>query len=130
MGIEMKLSGKFLLLAGIVFIGGCIDQQPAQTTTPFVPAGDAKEFTIRETNFKLSPANITVNKGDTVRITVINDQGTHNLFIEGYDQRVRVVSSGTTQVMEFVADRTGIFNMWCEVPGHRDAGMEGQFIVR
>lgn len=111
---------------------------PAEEPTPpeevqteeVAPTVEVKEFTIRESNLKLSPATITVNKGDTVRITVINDQGTHNLFVEGYTKRVSVVSAGTTQVMEFVADKTGTFNMWCEVSGHRAAGMEGQVIVK
>ncbi|KCZ72748.1 hypothetical protein ANME2D_01182 [Candidatus Methanoperedens nitroreducens] len=128
----MKLSNVFLLLLGVIFISGCIDQPQDQTATPTVPVtptGEVKEYTIRESNFELDPATITANLGDTVRITVINDQGTHNLFIEGYNQRVNIVPAGTTQVMEFVADRAGTFDMWCEVAGHRDAGMEGQLIV-
>ncbi len=128
----MKLSNVFLLLLGIIFISGCIDQPQNQIDTPTVPitpTGEVKEYTIRESNFELDPATITANKGDTVRITVINDQGTHNLFIEEYNQRVNVVPAGTTQVMEFVADKAGTFDMWCEVPGHRNAGMEGQLIV-
>lgn len=128
-----------LLLVVVIFVSGCVDQygqqqtQPTPTTTqtaPPTPTGEVKEFTIRESNFKLSPANITVNQGDSVRITVINDQGTHNLFVEGYNLRVNIVSAGNTQVMEFVADKTGTFNMWCEVKDHRGLGMEGQVIVK
>lgn len=132
---KMKLfSILSLLLAGVILVSGCVNQQSAQTTPDkpadtITPTGEVKEFTIRESNFKLSPANITVNKGDTVKITVINDQGTHNLFIEEYDQRVNVASIGKSQVMQFVADKSGRFNMWCEVAGHRSMGMEGQLIV-
>lgn len=88
-----------------------------------------REFTIRESNFKLNPSTITVNEGDTVKITVINDGGSHNLFIEEYNERTDVVSSGNTRVLEFVADKTGTFNMWCEVSGHRSLGMEGTLVV-
>ncbi len=121
-----------LLLAGIILVSGCVGQQSGPATSPadiITPTGEVKEFTIRESNFKLSPANITLNKGDTLKITVINDQGTHNLFIEEYDQRVNVASIGKSQVMQFVADKSGRFNMWCEVAGHRGLGMEGQLIV-
>ncbi len=115
-----------LSLAGVILVSGCVSQQPADT---IFPTGDVKEFTIRESNFKLSPANITVNKGDNVRITVVNDQGQHNLFVEGYEKRISVVSPGKSQVMEFVADRPGTFKMWCEVDAHRDFGMEGELTV-
>lgn len=99
-------------------------------TATITSTGDVKEFTIRESNFRLNPSNITVNQGDLVKITSVVDQGVHNLFVERYDQRVSVASSGKNQVMEFVADKSGIFKMWCEVAGHRDLGMEGQLIVQ
>ncbi len=133
--VKMKLFMLPLLLAVAVLVSGCAGQRSAQTapdkpTAAITPTGEVKEFTIRESNFKLSPSNITVNQGDLIKITVVIDQGTHNLFVEGYDQRVNVASSGKSQVMEFVADKSGIFKMWCEVAGHRDLGMEGQLIVQ
>jgi len=90
---------------------------------------EIKEFTVRESNFKLSLSTIQVNKGDNVKITVINDGGTHNLFVEGYNERTEVVSSGNTRVIEFTADKTGTFNIWCEVGSHRGLGMEGILTV-
>ncbi len=131
----MKLFRLPLILIVAILVSGCTDQQSAQTTpdkptAAITSTGEVKEFTIRESNFKLSPSNITVSQGDLVRITVVVDQGTHDLFVEGYDQRVNVASSGKSQVMEFVADKSGIFKMWCEVANHRDLGMEGQLIVR
>lgn len=123
------------LLIGIILVSGCTGQQSSQTTSDkstssITPTGEVKEFTIRESNFKLSPSNITVSQGDLVRITVVVDQGTHDLFVEGYGIRVNVASSGKSQAMEFVADKSGIFKMWCEVADHRDLGMEGQLIVQ
>ena len=88
-----------------------------------------REFTIRESSFKLNPSTITVNEGDTVKITVINEEGTHNLFVEEYNERTDVVSSGNTRILEFVADKTGTFKIWCEVGSHRSLGMEGTLIV-
>lgn len=89
-----------------------------------------KEFTIRESNFKLNPSTLIVKEGDTVKIIVINDGGTHNLFVEEYNERTEVVSSGNTKVLEFVADKAGTFNIWCEVGSHRSLGMEGTLIVQ
>ncbi len=131
----MKLFMLPLLLIGVILVSGCVNQQssqttPAKPTATVTPTGEVKEFTIRESNFKLSPTNLSVDKGDSLKITVVVDQGTHNLFVEGYDKRVNVASSGKSQIMEFVADKSGTFKMWCEVDGHRGLGMEGQLIVK
>ena len=135
------MENKFLILAitALIFVAGCTysdsssnDQTPtqdgAQPNNREV-TGEVKEFTIRESNFRLDPETITVNKGDTVRITVINDEGMHNLFIGGYNERTSTVSAGNTEVIEFVANEAGTFNMWCEVGSHRSSGMEGTLIV-
>lgn len=106
------------------------DQESDQDDTGTTPgSSEIKEFTIKESNFKLNPSTITVNKGDTVKITVINDGGTHNLFIRDYNERTDIISSGS-RILEFVADKTGTFDMWCEVGTHRSLGMEGQLIVK
>ncbi|MFN2312139.1 MAG: plastocyanin/azurin family copper-binding protein, partial [Spirochaetia bacterium] len=34
-----------------------------------------------------------------------------------------------SQTVEFVADRAGSFEFYCSVPGHRQAGMYGTFVV-
>ncbi len=133
-----------VLISTLIFVAGCSSYQtPSKTTTPTetpppgtdetdtsgTSQGEVKEFTIRESNFKLDPETITVNKGDTVRITVINDEGMHNLFIEDYNERTSTMSAGDNDVIEFIADKTGTFDMWCEVGNHRGQGMEGTLIV-
>ena len=135
------MENKFLILAitALIFVAGCTysdsssnDQTPTQDDAQpnnREVTGEVKEFTIRESNFRLDPETITVNKGDTVRITVINNEGMHNLFIEGYDERTSTVSAGNTEIIEFVADEAGTFDMWCEVGSHRSSGMEGTLIV-
>ena len=142
----MKKELSIFLTIALVFVAGCYAQNGAQqdkTTTPTTPGetgsdietgetgqGEVKEFTIREHSFMLDPSTITVNKGDTVRITVINDQGTHDLNIDGYNEKTSVISAGDSEVIEFVADREGTFDMLCGVGNHREQGMEGTLIVQ
>ena len=77
----MKLIMLPIILVVAILVSGCAGQQSAQTTPDKPTAaitltGKVKEFTIRESNFKLSPSNITVNQGDLVKMTVVVDQGT------------------------------------------------------
>ncbi len=70
--------------------------------------------------------------GQTVQVTLINgDNVTHDILVEGFDgAHSNVVDRmGGTEVIAFRAGEEGVFDYWCTIPGHRQAGMEGQFVV-
>ena len=134
----------FSLVLGMVFVVGCAQSgRPAVTepTTPPAPAPEiaevpkevpepgVKEIKVQGGDFWLEPTSISVNKGDRVKITFENVGSiTHNLDIDGYG-RTEIISAGSIDTIEFVADKTGTFDMWCAVEGHRAAGMEGSFVI-
>ncbi len=140
----MKDVKIFLLLVATILVSGCVGQTPAYkpaapevpeieheipAAAPGAPAPSTKEFTVKASDFKFEPDNLAVNQGDTIKITVMNEQGYHNLFIEGYNQRTDMASAPDLQNLEFVADQSGTFDFWCEVSGHKALGMEGQLEV-
>lgn len=100
----------------------------ASTTNDFKNV-NVKEFTVVGTNYAFSPNTITVNKGDNVRIIFKDEDGVHNLVINGYDLATNVINSGQ-ETIEFVADKTGQFEFYCSVGSHRDLGMVGTLIVQ
>lgn len=77
---------------------------------------------------KFSQKEITVNKGDLVRIKITNTNGAHDFKIDEFgvyadtplDQEV---------VVEFVADKAGSFEYYCTKPGHRENGQWGTLNV-
>ena len=116
----------FSLVLGLVFVVGC-----AQSGTPPVtePETGVKEIRVQGGDFWLEPTSIIVNKGDRVKIIFENGgSNIHDLGIDGYG-RTQIISAGSTDTIEFVADKAGTFDMWCSVAGHREAGMEGSFVV-
>jgi nitrosocyanin len=119
----MKVTWAFLSLLALVLIAGCT------TASSEAPVEDVKEITVKLTNFRIAPSTIIVNQGDTVRLTVENLDGEHNLYIDGYGIRTDVAIDKNTQIIEFIADSAGDFVMWCEVRDHRDRGMKGQLFV-
>lgn len=97
-----------------------------------MPIGDAslKEFTITASRFKFEPSTITVNKGDRVRITLVNTDTSHGIAISefGFDLRA---GAGEIKSAEFLADKEGTFNFFCSVycgDGHPE--MSGKFVVK
>lgn len=100
------------------------------TTSASQAAGQIKEFTVTGSNFKLTPANIMVKKGERVRIVFKNSEGFHGLEIDGLNVSTANIPSGQSAVAEFTADKTGTFAMYCPVGNHRAQGMEGTVTVQ
>lgn len=94
-----------------------------------VSTGAVKEFTVHGKSFSFTPAAMTVKKGDRVRITFINDGGTHDWVIDEFNARTKVIQGGAQETIEFVADKAGSFEYYCSVGQHRQMGMKGTLTV-
>ncbi len=75
---------------------------------------------------------LTAKPGQVVQITLINgDNVEHDIFVEGFAgaDSPSVSQRGASVGIVFRADKEGEFPYWCTIPGHRQAGMEGSFVV-
>jgi len=79
---------------------------------------------------KINP-DLKANVDDTVKVTLISGEGAqHNILFEGANAKSKdVVGPGNSATLEFTPNQDGTFAYYCDVPGHRQAGMEGKFIV-
>lgn len=102
--------------------------QSAATATQ----GDVKEFSMTsyydEKGKWFSLKEISVKKGDTVRIKVTNTKGTHDFNIDEYGIKQMTPFNEET-VIEFTADKVGEFAYYCSMPGHRAGGQVGTLKV-
>jgi plastocyanin len=111
-------------------------QASASTRGPGEPTANDEEtdnkiktFDITAENFKFSNEEIRVNEGDTVRIRLSSEGGTHDLVIDEFNSQTKRLSDGESDTISFVADRKGTFAFYCSVGNHRQMGMEGNLIV-
>ncbi len=139
----MKRVWLLLPLLAILVVSGCVGQygkpttptpieevQPTTPTEQVQSTGEVKEFIVEGSEFKFSPAAITVSKGDSVKVTFKNVGSTgHNFVVGDLGVSTSVISPGTTETVDFIASRSGTFAFYCSVPGHRAAGMEGQVVI-
>jgi plastocyanin len=88
-----------------------------------------KEFTVSSQNFSFTPASLTVQKGDKVKITFKNTAGFHDFKIDEYGVAAKQAQAPSEEVLEFTADKSGSFAYYCSVGSHRAQGMEGMLIV-
>jgi nitrite reductase (NO-forming) len=79
---------------------------------------------------KVNPV-LTAAEGQVVQLTLINGEGAeHDIVLPEQDARSpRVTGKGASTTIAFRAAKSGDFVYYCSVPGHRQAGMEGQFVV-
>ncbi|MCZ7569089.1 MAG: copper-containing nitrite reductase [Ardenticatenaceae bacterium] len=74
---------------------------------------------------------LKVAKGAVVQIVLIDGDGMeHDLTVPDFNAHTdRVRAKDDKSMLTFRADREGQFAYFCSVPGHRQAGMEGQIVV-
>ena len=74
---------------------------------------------------------LSAAEGQVVQITLLNGEGAEHdiVFPDQNATSPRIVGRGTSTVMVFRATKAGDFVYYCGVAGHRQAGMEGQFLV-
>ena len=103
-----------LALAVVVIIGAYLTQVEAQQAT--------RELTLVNIKYEGSniwvPGPLVVKKGERVRIRGINnvkdDPAEHGLAIDEFGVKL-VVNRGKPETAEFVADKAGIFRIWCHL---------------
>ncbi|HEY4479435.1 MAG TPA: cupredoxin domain-containing protein [Candidatus Paceibacterota bacterium] len=107
-----------------------------------VATGIVREITIRakQNEWRFDPDVIEVDQGDTVKLTVINeDDFDHGIQIDAFGVSKRIPANGTVKA-EFVVTKSGEFPFFCSVPcgdgdvadgthrGHFD--QKGKIVVR
>lgn len=98
---------------------------PARGAAPAV-----KKFSITAKKWEFSPSVISVNKGDTVELTIKSTDVTHGFFLSAFNIS-KNLTPGETVTASFVADKVGSFSFICSVfcgSGHGD--MTGTLIVK
>lgn len=77
---------------------------------------------------QFSLKEITVNKGDLVRIKIFVKNGKHDFKIDEFNVFADT-PTGKETIVEFMADKVGEFVYYCNQPGHRAAGHWGTLKV-
>ena len=87
------------------------------------------EFIDEKPKPQFSLKEITVKKGDIVRIKITVTSGMHDFKIDEFDAYADTKELNKEYVVEFTADKGGEFIYYCAKPGHRANGHWGTLIV-
>jgi len=92
-----------------------------------------KTVVIKESEFKLDPSQVTLDKPGTYIFDAKNiGTTTHALEIEGngVEAETSLLDAGSSGKVKVELKKPGIYEMYCPVDGHRAEGMEGKITVR
>ncbi len=125
------LAGVFLLSTAC---GGGGDSPPpsAEDGASSDPdPGPGTPVTVKAGDLFLDPTEVSVPPG-AVTFTYVNEGAQHHtLRIDGVAGfLLEVDAKGDTDEANVALDRRGRYSMYCDVPGHREAGMEGMVVVK
>ncbi len=135
--IYAQLMGVVLILVGVVGCGasgggdgggGAEDAQAPSGAKESV----VKTIRVKETEFRLKPAEITLEKPGTYVFKAVNSGGTvHALEVEGQgiEEETEVIQPAQSAELK-VKPEAGTYELYCPVDGHKEEGMEGKVIVK
>jgi len=74
---------------------------------------------------------LSVEPGQVVQVTLVNGDGAlHDISFPDFNATSdEIVGQGSSTSIVFRTSEEGTFNYFCTVPGHRQAGMEGQITI-
>lgn len=104
--------------------------EPVESAPASASSGEVKELVATGSNFKWDVVGPAIKKGDTVKLTIKVAEGGHGFALPAFNVRSNELREGKEQVVEFVADKSGSFEYFCNVPcgsGHRE--MRGTLVV-
>lgn len=110
----------WIFIVGLVVIGGGVFYRTNLLDPEKVPVttGIVREVTIiaKKNEWRFTPENIEVNRGDKVIMTVVNeDEYDHGIAIDAFGISQRMPAKQTIKI-EFVATQAGDFPFYCSVP--------------
>lgn len=81
------------------------------------------------TEFKYAPGNLEVKAGEPFKLSVKNaGQVEHDFTIDSLGLKVSL-KAGQAADRQIKALEAGTYEIYCSIPGHKEAGMKGKIIV-
>ncbi len=95
-----------------------------------VTQGAVREFVVESGSYYFAPKTLSVKEGETVKITLRNKGGYHDLKLDEFGVATKILkTAGEEDTVTFVASKKGTFQYYCSIGDHRQMGMVGTITV-
>ena len=130
--IYAQIIGVVLILVGVVGCGASGGGGAEDAQAPSGAKEAVKTIRVKETEFALKPAEITLEKPGTYAFKAVNSgESVHALEVEGQgiEEETEEIQPGQGAELKVKLD-AGTYELYCPVDGHKEEGMEGKVIVK
>jgi plastocyanin len=128
----MDARWRLLMLAAVatVVLSGCGGEDGAEDAGPGA-SGGGRTVEIRETEFALDPAEVTLESAGRYTFRAVNDGSVdHALELEGSGVEDETETIAAGESAELTVDlEEGTYELHCPVGNHKDQGMVGRVVV-
>jgi heme/copper-type cytochrome/quinol oxidase subunit 2 len=109
MSVRARQSVAFATLAACVVFLVTVVPRPVEGQDQ----GQVREFTVTGDHYAFSPASISVNRNDLVKVTFTARDIAHSFTIDGPYRISKRAGAGQSVTFEFRADQPGKFTIYC-----------------
>lgn len=131
--VVLALGAVFLAVVGIGLGWRAVDEAKGGATGEGASTGARAsapaEVTVYLADIKFEPGAIEVAAGGTLQV-MNSGATTHNLAVEGKDLATPMLDAGGAASLSLTDLDPGNYTAYCQVPGHKEAGMTADLRVR
>lgn len=103
---------------------------PDVTETVVNTDTNSSDITVEGGEFSFTPSEITVKKGEKVKLTFKNTGSVaHDYVISDLNVSTKRIGPGKEETVEFTPQEAGEFEFICSVGNHEEQGMVGTLVV-
>ena len=121
------MTAKVISTTMLLMIMGCGGPEPSDTAPATTAATESTLFVAVDIDYTDAPSSIPA--GEATFELVNEGSIAHNVVIEELDDTVVVSARGGATATGAVNLVAGPYTYYCSIPGHREAGMEGNLEV-
>jgi nitrite reductase (NO-forming) len=126
--VALVLSAGALITSAGNGSSGAVPDGEAVAAVPAAAADLPGELTVELDEMTIVPADLEV-ASDAALEVVNRGVAPHDLVVEGEDAATPMLDAGETATLSLDGLADGTYTVYCSVPGHREAGMEGTLTV-
>ncbi len=120
----------WLILIFTLLILGCSNNSLEDKKAPSEFTGEIIELDIEAYSWGFNQNLQKINRGDKVRLKLTSSDGTHGVTMPDFGVYSNPISPGGEEIIEFIADKTGSFNFFCNMPcGQGHGMMQGSIVI-
>lgn len=119
------------LAAGAALVAAGCGEKKDTTTGSGAASSAPQTVTVRETEYRIAPADPGIKKAGTVKFEIRNTgKRTHALVVEGPggEQKSKPIAPGKSTTLTATL-KPGSYQWYCPIDGHKRKGMKGKFTV-